>query len=290
MLLSMTGYGSARKKVGEFTVSVNLQSLNSRYLEQRFRLQSVLGNFENPLRETVTKKFTRGEVMITAELVTGKKSPYNIDVNYSALGNYVELLEQLRKKNIETSPITLRDVLTIEDVLIKKLDDSALNEIENALFSAFDDASDALIKMQIKEGKNLQEDILERIDRIAKQTAIIKSAEIDLPELAKERIKKLQNSLPASITPERLAQEVTLALSKMDISEEIVRLDSHIEQFKDTVKQEPPVGTKLNFIIQEIHREANTIAAKSQVIDIVSSVIEIKEQTERIREQLRNVQ
>lgn len=290
MLLSMTGYGTGKKTEGEFTVGVNIQSLNSRYLEQRFRLPNLLIGFENKLRERLASHFCRGELMLAAELALGNKTPYQVSLNRSALSNYLDLLDDLKANDVSVAPVSLRDILNIEDVISKQIDENAMQDIEKAFFDAFEQAVDNLKLMQKREGNNMHKDIISRLDIISAQTQLIKNAETNLPDLAKNRIEKLQSVLPEDITAERFAQEVTIMLSKMDISEEIVRLESHIQQFRESVGQEPPVGTKLNFIIQEIHREANTIASKSQGINIVTAVIEIKEQTERIREQLRNVQ
>lgn len=286
----MTGYGIGSSKIGDYSVSVNLQAVNSRFLEQRFRVSSYLMRFENEIRPIIRDRIDRGEVTINAELILSGSSPYMFKVNRPAIEVYRNLIVELQDTGIDVAPMSLRDYLKLDDVIIQEISAESEGMIRDALISALNEALDAIIEMQKNEGSNLEKDILMRIDKIAEAVEKVKKFEKFAPEMVEKRVNKAIEAMNGKFPQDRIAQEVTLTLSKLDIIEEIVRMRSHLDQFRTTIIEEPPVGSKLNFIIQEIHREANTIAAKSQDVRIVAQVIEIKEQTERIREQLRNVQ
>ena len=290
MLRSMTGYGTGSAMVGDFIVQINLQSVNSRYSEQRMRLSGILSSFEQTIRESLKNNFRRGDVSVQIELSTGEVQPYKLEVNTKIVLTYSDILKKLEVNGITTAPISLREVFSLDEAVRKVPDEEALKKIEKALEQALENASRNLEKMQILEGKNLEKDVLSGINIMEASLERIKIAEKALPLQVELKMETIGKHLASKIPDDRIAQEVALALARMDIHEEIIRLDSHIEQFRQTIEKEPPIGTKLNFIIQEMHREANTIASKSQASEIIKEVIEIKEQTERIREQLRNVQ
>ncbi len=290
MLRSMTGYGIGSATVDDFQVQVNLQSVNSRYAEQRMRLSGILSSFEQLIRENIKNRFRRGDISVQIELSTGEQQPFRLELNKKVIRAYTSILEELDSSGIRTAPLTLRDVLSIDDAVRKVADETAGKKIEQALVQALEKAMNSLEEMQLSEGVNLDKDISSGIDVIEKSLMGINRTEKDMPKEIELKVDAIGNYLSTKLPEDRVAQEVALALARMDIHEEVVRLESHIQQFRETTKLAPPLGTKLNFIIQEIHREANTIASKAQSGEIVREVIEIKEQTERIREQLRNVQ
>ncbi len=286
----MTGYGTGSATIGSYSVQVELQSVNSRYSEQRMRLSGILSIYEGRIKDRLKESVRRGDVSVKVELSTGDEQPFRLELNKKVILAYVGILSDLEKEGVMTSPVTLRDVLTIDDSLRKVPDEKAVEMIGRVLDEALDNAIEKLLEMQRLEGENLHNDIMAGIDKIEIATKQIEKEEKALPRKVELKLEEIGKHLSSKLPEDRVAQEVALALARMDIHEEIVRLKSHIEQFQSAVLLEPPLGTKLNFIIQEMHREANTIASKAQASEIVRQVIDIKEQTERIREQLRNVQ
>jgi len=290
MILSMTGYGRGITVKNKLSAEVELKSVNSRFLEIILKLPFALSDREYELREILKKKIKRGKLNCVIQF----KRDGNNDVakvNEKKLKSYIALIEKVKKSAKIKEEIKLEHILNNSDIISSS--DTGLTESEfNLVKSAFGTAIDELIKMKKNEGTELSKDLIKRINSIEKKVISIekefKQSVTDYHQKLKERIAVLiQNS---SADDQRMQTELALIADKADITEECVRLKSHLKFFIESIMKEKEPGRKLNFLCQELNREANTISSKSISTSITQKAVLIKEQIEKIREQIQNIE
>lgn len=293
MLTSMTGFGRAECQDGDYSYKAEIRSVNNRFIEINTRLPKAFLDMEQPLKKLIKSHCTRGSINITISLANsnGNSGEWEVKANLALATQYVEALKEVQsslglegKIHID-SVVGLRDVFKIEPVAIDPAKESLLlNMAETAL--------ESLQKMRNEEGAHLQEDLAERIDSIEKLAAQIATRQPEVIQeykvRLKEKIKQLNDGV--EIDESRLAQEAAILADRCDITEEITRLSSHLNQFRKLFDSSEPVGRKLEFITQEINREVNTMGSKSSDTEVANLVIEIKSTLEKIREQLANIE
>lgn len=292
MVVSMTGYGKAVKKLKGMEISVEMRSVNSKFLEISPRLPLAFADKEDEIRQIVKKKISRGKIYLMLSIDRNALNKINLQLQPEIVKKYYKLLNNVR--NI----IKLKEEIKIEHLLrfseIFSTENSAelvksWNLAESALKAALND----LYKMKRKEGKILEKDILSRITTIKKGLHKVSNISKENLENSKNKIQEKVNNLLAdtsSVEPGRVELELVLLADKLDITEEIVRAESHLNYFKNNLKETEPSGRRLNFLVQEINREINTIASKSNNSQISQLVVEMKEELEKIKEQLQNVE
>lgn len=293
MLLSMTGYGRATAGSKKFTVDVEIKSINSRYLELFLKLPQLLQNKEYELREIIRSKIKRGKLSIVILLRKNGLTENEISLDENRLKNYISLLKQVKKTAKLTDRIKLDHLLFSRDIFT-----SSLNELSDEEFEyvkeALSNALDNLLEMKRKEGRELEKDLKKRLKLIEKRLDEIESlTNNSVSEHFKkyqEKVKQLLEDKATSLLDERLQLELAIIAEKSDISEECVRLRSHLKFFLEAMEKDSEAGRKLNFLCQEMNRETNTISSKTLSIDITHSTVLIKEEIERIREQIQNVE
>lgn len=274
---SMTGYGALEKG----NLRIEARSLNHRFLEINFRMSPIFYPSEFRMRELVKSRFSRGKIDIT---ITFLEPPSNFKLNRQLLLNIIEELKGLE-------PGGLPFVVNLKDLMME----IPYNYDEAELLHLLDDTLMALKSMRLKEGENLKRELNERIRKIGLINDKIKLLQNQAREEGlskwKEKIQELLKELEVEQEDTEKDFWVTIGsiLEKMDISEEIVRVESHISQFKTLLEQSGPVGKRLDFLVQEILREFNTIGAKSMNLGIRTLVVEAKTELEGLREQLQNV-
>ena len=290
MILSMTGYGRGITVKNKLSAEVELKSVNSRFLEIVLKLPFALSDREYELREILKKKIKRGKLNCVIQF----KRDGNNDVakvNEKKLKSYIALIEKVKKSARIKEEIKLEHILNNSDIISSP--DTGLTESEfNLVKSAFGTAIDELIKMKKNEGTELSKDLIKRINSIEKKVVSIekefKQSVTGYHQKLKERIEVLiQNS---SADDQRMQTELALIADKADITEECVRLKSHLKFFIESIMKEKEPGRKLNFLCQELNREANTISSKSISTSITQKAVLIKEQIEKIREQIQNIE
>ncbi len=275
---SMTGYGALEKG----NLRIEARSLNHRFLEINFRMSPVFYPSEFRMRELVKSRFSRGKIDIS---ITFLEPPSNFKLNRQLLLNIIEGLKGLE-------PGGLPFVVNLKDLMVE----IPYNYDEVELLHLLDDALMALKTMRLKEGENLKRELYERIGKIGLINDKIKLLQAQAREEGLSKWKEKIQELLRELEVERENREkdfwVTIGsiLEKMDISEEIVRIESHTGQFKTLLEQPGPVGKRLDFLIQEILREFNTIGAKSMNLGIRTLVVEAKTELEGLREQIQNVE
>ncbi|MGH2566957.1 MAG: YicC/YloC family endoribonuclease [Bacteroidota bacterium] len=293
MIASMTGYGRAEVTKKGMTASVEVRGVNSRFLEATARLPRILANRENDAKEIVRSYVNRGKVSVLVTVEAGTNGAIPLKINVDAARAYYKLLEQLRKEVKLKESVNLSHLLQFSDVLEAAEDTEAGEREWQVVEQALRKALEEFNRMRQKEGKELGKDLRKRI-------AWMNGAIDKIEKLSKERIpeerKRLQERVALLlddkkiIEQNRLELEIALLSDKLDVTEECVRYRSHNKFFLEAMANEKSAGRKLNFLVQEMNREANTIGSKSGDATVSHLVVQLKEELEKIREQLQNIE
>jgi uncharacterized protein (TIGR00255 family) len=292
MLYSMTGYGKGVAENGKISVEVEVKSVNSRYLDIFIKLPNSMMNKDYELREIIKSKIKRGKLTVITQLRVNGIEEELPSLDKGRLKNQLAIIKEIKKT------AKLKDKIKLEHLLFNKdiytTNDLSISEAEFELLKkALGDSLEQLLKMKKAEGKELEKDLLERLNDIEKYLGEIEEeAESggikEFQNKLRERIKVLSDG--QQVDNERLELELAIMADKADITEECVRLKSHIKFFRDSLKNESEPGRKVNFICQELNREANTISSKSISTTITHKAVRIKEEIEKIREQIQNIE
>jgi uncharacterized protein (TIGR00255 family) len=294
MLLSMTGYGRAETREGGRTLAVEIRTVNHRFAELSVRLPKSLAMLENRVRERVQERLSRGKITLSVSMDGDDGELGNLRIDESVARRYAEILKELKKKLGLAGELDISTFVTLPDVLTWERNE--LNEeagwkmLETPLNRALED----LLAMKRREGELLAVDLAARIDGIL---AGVSRVEERVPRMIdsvrtrlRERMQEILQDSEVEFQRQRLEAEVVLFADRTDSTEECVRLRAHCQQFVELIRSPQPAGRKLNFLLQEMNREANTIGSKSIDVEIAREVITIKEEAERLREQVANVE
>jgi len=287
----MTGFGSADGAIGEARASVEIRTVNHRFFSPNLKLPSSFARWEGEIRELLRQKIARGYVTLTARVDREAASGPVIDEARVAV--YAATLRELQKKLALGGEVDLATILRLPDVVASPTD-QADPTAGDALAGIVGKAIDNLITMRRAEGAQLAAFLVERVDAVeARLKRIEERAPIRLKE-QHERVKRTVGELigGAGADPQRIAQEIAILADKLDIAEELDRFRSHLSAFRETVRSNTsePVGKRLGFILQEMLRETNTVGSKANDAPILDDVIAVKEELERIREQVENLE
>jgi len=290
MISSMTGFGAADGLVGGARASVEIRTVNHRFFSPSLKLPSAFARWEGEIRELLRQKIARGHVTLTARIDRDSAAPV---IDETRLAHYLTALKALQKKHKLAGELDLATLLRLPDVIAAPSDEVDPDSGE-ALVKIVAKAADNLVAMRRAEGKQLTAFLLDRVDAVESRLAQIeKRAPLRLKE-QHDRVRRTVGELAggAGVDPQRIAQEIAILADKLDIAEELDRFRSHLAAFRDTTrsKTSDPVGKRLGFILQEMVREANTIGSKANDAPILDDVIAIKEELERIREQVENLE
>ena len=293
MMKSMTAYARAEKTADEINVSTEIRSYNSRYLDVSLRIMHGYNVLEEKIKASIIEKIARGRIEVSLHINDGSDEAYNFEINIPKARAYYDRLVQLKDQLDFHSEITV-DLLVREGGVIRSVEiDRDMDAVWPVVRDCVDEALNNLVEMRKKEGEFIALDITDRINRIEKSVHLIEKESSDLlyhyQQRLKERIVALTRDM-VEIDPERITQEAAFLAGKSDISEEIVRVASHIKQFRTIMKSEEPAGRKLNFLLQELHREFNTMGSKTEKAHVSHTIVEVKSELEKIREQLQNVE
>ncbi|MDX1637874.1 MAG: YicC/YloC family endoribonuclease [Balneolaceae bacterium] len=289
----MTGFGRGEASAGGFALTAEVRAVNSRYLDVSIRLPQEIQDRELDLKEVIQQHINRGKLNLTVRLNQAETGTPEVTFNEKLVKGYKQLLEDLRSSANIDQPVTLRNLMSFNDIFVsREQDEETLETIWQLSREASVEAMKQLNRMRQQEGKQLEEDLRLRVDNIEDLLDKIAVLTKDRADEARARLKeRLQNLIDDdSLDPDRLEMEVAILADKMDITEEIVRLQSHIKFFREALQQEESVGRRLNFLSQEINREINTIGSKANSSEISQHVVNAKENLEQIREQVQNVE
>ncbi len=292
MIKSMTGYGSAKGTVEGIEVCVELKSVNNKFLDTSVRLPRSFLFTEETIKSAVMAHITRGKVDVFVTVDTSMADDMVVKVNEPLLKGYIAALKQIAKDNDLPNDITAMSVSRFPDVLNvekKELDAEAVAAgIRNIAEQALCDFD----AMRIREGAKLKEDVLSKLETIEKLVGII---EVESPKTVDEYREKLRQKLlevlgTSGIDETRIVTEAAIFADKVAVDEETVRLRSHMAQLRTMLDGGSPIGRKIDFLLQEFNREANTIGSKCQNADIAHVVVDLKSEIEKIREQIQNIE
>ena len=289
----MTGFGRGEAAGHGLNATVEIKTLNSRYLDVSIRLPQVLQHKELALKELFQKSVNRGKLNVSVNLTQQDNTEPNIKVDEDKVRTYARVLNEVRSAAGIDEPISIKSILNFGDVFVSQQDDEeSINQKWELVIEATQNAIGNLMQMRNQEGGQLRDDLLSRIasidEAVGEILTITEGRAGDVRDKLHERIKQLVDD--ENIDEERLEMEVAILADKMDITEETVRLRAHLKFFVEAIEQTEPAGRRLNFLTQEINRELNTIGSKANDSDIAHHVVKAKEMLEQIREQVQNVE
>lgn len=291
---SMTGFGRGAASGDGYAVGVEIKTVNNRYLDVHLRAPQELNAIEMDIRKRVKTRLARGRVDLNISFErTGSEATY--DINQAVVGAYVDALREIQRQFNLSGDIDVTSIARLPGALSSPRDE--LNdEMIGGIGAAIDQALDSLEQMRTVEGSALAEEMRGRLSRIAAAIPTIESAAAGLTEGYRQRLHKRITEMLAregqaiEIDTARLAQEVAYLADRSDITEELARLKSHVDQFREAIEAHDEVGKRLDFLLQELNREANTVLSKSTEIPIKEAALAIKAEVEKLREQVQNVE
>ncbi|NVL91415.1 MAG: YicC family protein [Desulfobacterales bacterium] len=292
MLKSMTAYGRAESLKGTMEFIAEIRSGNNRYREIILRLPQSLQLFEDRIRSLLSSRLKRGRIEISIQVKDNGDKGLNLELNRPLVRAYGNIFDELNKELGCQQPIDLSFFSQLKDIIIVKQDAVDAEKIWPELKDVIDKAMASLDAMRINEGKTLEKDFMERLNRIGRHIDDIRDkAKVVIESYRNkliQRIHKLTEDI--EINEDRLMLEVAFMAERSDITEELIRIGSHIEQFRNYMDQDDVVGRRLDFLLQEINREVNTIGSKAADSSISQLAVEIKGELEKLREQIQNVE
>ena len=284
MIQSMTGFGKSESLLFSKNISIEIRSLNSKNLDLNLRLPNTLKEFEPLLREKISKKLKRGKIDFNLTIENLNETNLN-QINKTIIEDYINQLQQINKS--EKTELLKIAIKLPDSIKIKK--QKLENNFVTKIISLSNKVIDQVIKFRLKEGGSLKKDFNLRIKNLNKFLNKINNYDLNRKEKISSKLKKIINTLNIEIDKNRFEQELIYYIEKFDINEEKIRLESHLKFFAETLKNEKYNGKKLGFISQEIGREINTIGSKSNDLLIQKIVVEMKDELEKIKEQILNV-
>lgn len=292
MITSMTGYGRGKYQVEGREYTVEIKSVNHRYCDINLKLPRAISYLEDKTKKEIQQTVARGKIDVFVTFNNNSKEGQNVNLNLDIAKMYIEQLEKLAEATNIRNDISVMSVSKFPDVLEIR-DDENEEQLWNELLIAIKEAEKQFSLMRQKEGEKLSQDLLIRLEEIDKKVDQISESSTGLIEQyvvkLEERIKDL---LKTEVDQTRLAQEVVIYSDKCSVEEEITRLKSHISQLRNLLQsnKDEAVGKRLDFLVQEMNRETNTIGSKANCLDITNLVVDVKTQLENIREQIQNIE
>ena len=292
MIRSMTGYGRSETVCGGQKITVEMKSVNHRFLELSMRLPSVLFQMETELKKKISEKCKRGRIEINIRIEGESADNSKINYNADTARGYFDVLNKIKDEFNLSEEISLRTLTSFRDIFTMPAETQLSPELINAVNTGLLEAVNMMIKMRQDEGAVMYQDMQVRLGLIKEIVATIK---LRAPQVVAEYQKRLADrikELAAGYTLDdaRLTQEVAIMAERSDITEEIVRLQSHIGQFDVLLQSDEAEGKKIDFLLQEMNREINTIGSKSNDLEIARQVIEAKSEMNKVREQAQNIE
>lgn len=292
MVKSMTGFGRGFLEECKKSFTVEMKSVNHRYCDINIRMPKAFMALEERMRAVIQEKVHRGKIDVYITVNTYDKDDVELIYNETLSDNYYECLKKISERYDIKNDISVSLIGRFPEVITVKQKEEDLEAVWKSLSVSLKEAVDSLVYMREKEGSKLYKDINIKSAEIKK---MVDKIEEKAPKVVNEYNKKIHERVSellsqSEIDENRIAMEVALFVDKSSVDEEIVRLNSHINQILETLNLKEPIGRKLDFIVQEMNREANTIASKSTDLEIVNLVLNIKNHIEKIREQIQNIE
>ncbi len=293
MITSMTGYGRAAFRSDGTEILVEIRTVNNRFLDIMTKLPRCIAGYEQQVREIISKRLQRGRVSVYISLSRGDESGIQLDLNLEVAKAYLKIAQKLEQDLGVAGKLSVAELLAMPDVIAVPVQETTDEEIWQLAEQSLQAAIEQLVAMRAEEGKNLAQDFRHRVEQLEKLIEEMEKRAVEQPRIEmdklRERITKLIDNRDA-VDESRLEMELALIADRIDITEECVRFHSHNQLFLQTLELEPSQGRKLNFLLQEMHREANTIGSKTSQSDVSHIVVSIKDEIEKMREQVQNIE
>jgi uncharacterized protein (TIGR00255 family) len=292
MTKSMTGFGRGSNEEDGKSFIIEIKSVNHRYLDLNIKMPRNLTSLEERIRKSIAEKISRGKVDVYVTQNTIASNDVAANFNFALADSYIKCLREVKDRYQVRDDISVSLIARFPDVITLNQQQEDIEKLWKNINFSLNNAITMMVSMREREGLKLEEDILTRCDYIKK--LLNKVAErapaisIEYKEKLEKRVRELLNE--AKLDESRLAMEIAIFADKTNVDEEIVRLNSHIIQMKETLELAEPIGRKLDFIIQEMNRETNTIASKANDLELTNIVLNIKNEIEKIREQVQNIE
>lgn len=289
---SMTGYGAGEAVLHGKKISVEIKSVNSRYSDISVKTPRLYSFLEAPLKKKAAVYASRGKIDIFVNIDSGMDETKGVDVNIDLAKKYLDAIEGIAEATGQPGGVKALDLAKLPDVLIINENEDDAEELTESVLAAFDKAGEAYVKMRAEEGNNIKEELISHLDAIERTVLIIEENTPKIVEAYRERLearmREILENVPYDET--RLLTEVAIFSDKVNVDEEIARLKSHISQMRNMFEAEEPIGKKMDFLIQEMNREINTTGSKCSNLSVARSVIDVKAEIEKLREQVQNIE
>ena len=293
MAISMTGFGRGEYKDDKYSFLIECKTINHKYADINIRLPRKISFLEDKARNLIKDYVKRGRVDLYIKLDVLGDEDVNLKFDEALASQYVDILKQIRDKFDLVDDISVMNIAKFPDVVKSEEKEEDEDVLWSMLKKALEEALCKLKEMRSEEGEKLAQDVVKRCDLLKNYIEEIEkysyNVVIDYKEKLNNRIGELLEN-PSLVDENRLAQEVAMYADKSSITEEIVRFESHIQQLKKTIVKNESIGRKIDFLIQEMNRETNTIGSKSSDLNITNLVVEVKSELEKIREQIQNIE
>lgn len=291
MVISMTGFGRSKIEVDSFSVNVEVKTVNHRFCEINIRMPKQLLIMEDKIKKKLNQYIRRGRVEVYVSLEGEGAVTRRLQVDWKLLDEYWQFLEQVRHKYNVEGEISLQDLVNRSELLHIEESEVENKELEDMVLKAVEEAVTLLKQMRLAEGEALKNDLLASLMKIESNLDELQVYSPQVVHSYKERLtKRMMEFVNGHIDETRILTEAAIFADKVDINEELTRLRSHIRQFIQTLGENVPIGRKLDFLVQEMNREANTIGSKANDSNIAKKTVEIKSLLEKVKEQVQNIE
>ena len=292
MIKSMTGFGAGDAETADFKVHIEVKAVNQRFLETNYHMPYSMNMFENQLTKKIKEYASRGKLDINIRFQDLRDKAVTVKVDKGLVAAYGQALQEISSQLELSAPVTAAQIASYPDVLKLNEENADLEAAQPVLMQAMEQALESFVAMREAEGQNIQRDLLARIDTLENFVGELEKLAPEIVATYRQRLENLLREYLAKedIEESRIIQEVALFTDKVNYTEETVRLRSHFDQFRQIITAGEPVGRKLDFLIQEMNREINTVASKANSAGAAQFVVDVKSEIEKIREQIQNIE
>lgn len=292
MIKSMTGFGAGDAETADFKVHIEIKAVNQRFLETNYHMPYSMNMFENQLTKKIKEYASRGKLDINIRFQDLRDKAVTVKVDKGLVAAYGQALQEISSQLELSAPVTAAQIASYPDVLKLNEENADLEAAQPVLMQAMEQALASFVAMREAEGQNIQRDLLARIGTLENFVGKLEKLAPEIVAAYRQRLENLLREYLAKedIEESRLIQEVALFTDKVNYTEETVRLRSHFDQFRQIITAGEPVGRKLDFLIQEMNREINTVASKANSAGAAQFVVDVKSEIEKIREQIQNIE
>lgn len=292
MIKSMTGFGAGDAETADFKVHIEVKAVNQRFLETNYHMPYSMNMFENQLTKKIKEYASRGKLDINIRFQDLRDKAVTVKVDKGLVAAYGQALQEISSQLELSAPVTAAQIASYPDVLKLNEENADLEAAQPVLMQAMEQALESFVAMREAEGQNIQRDLLARIATLENFVGELEKLAPEIVAAYRQRLENLLREYLAKedIEESRIIQEVALFTDKVNYTEETVRLRSHFDQFRQIITAGEPVGRKLDFLIQEMNREINTVASKANSAGAAQFVVDVKSEIEKIREQIQNIE